>query len=79
MSLLLASRGLRVAAIERDAEVYALPRAVMLDGEIVRALQPSGHAAAVDAMLQKIRPGDRAGFANSRREGFLVATVWISV
>jgi len=33
----------------------------------------------VDAMLQKIRPGDRAGFANSRREGFLVATVWISV
>ena len=66
--MLLANRGLRVVTIERDAAVYALPRAVMLDGEIVRALQPSGHAAPVDAMLQKIRPGDRAGFANSRRE-----------
>lgn len=68
MALLLASRGLKVAAVERDAGVYALPRAVVLDGEIVRALQPAGIAEAVDALLQKVRPGDRAGFANSRRE-----------
>lgn len=68
VALLLASRGLKVVAVERDARVYALPRAVVLDGEIVRALQPAGIADAVDALLQKVRPGDRAGFANSRRE-----------
>ena len=67
-ALLLAEEGLRVAAIERDPDVYALPRAVNLDGEIVRALQRIGRGDAVDALLQKVRPGERAGFANSRRE-----------
>lgn len=68
VTILLASRGLSVISIERDRQVYGLPRAVVLDGEIVRALQPAGLADAVDALLQKVRPGDRAGFANSKRE-----------
>ena len=67
-ALLLAEEGLRVGAVERDHDVYALPRAVNLDGEIVRALQRVGRGEAVDALLQKVRPGERAGFANSRRE-----------
>ena len=67
-ALLLAWRGLRVAAVERDPTVYALPRAAVLDGEIVRALQPTGLADTVAALLQKTRPGERAGFTNSRRE-----------
>ena len=67
-AILLTHQGLRVAAIERDAEVYKLPRAVNLDGEIVRALQPVGLANAVNALLQPVREGERAGFANSKRE-----------
>ncbi len=67
-AILLAHHGLRVAAIERDEEVYRLPRAVNLDGEIIRALQPVGLADAVNALMQPLRPGERAGFANSKRE-----------
>ncbi len=67
-ALLLAEAGLTVAAVERDTQVYKLPRAVNLDGEIVRAFQRIGRAEAVDALMQTTRPGDRAGFANSRRE-----------
>ena len=67
-AILLAHAGLKVAAIERDHEVYRLPRAVNLDGEIVRAFQPLGLADAVNDMLQTVRPGERAGFANSKRE-----------
>ena len=68
LTLLLAKQGLSVAVIERDEAVYRLPRAVNLDGEIVRALQPWHLAEPIEALLQKNRPGERAGFANSRRE-----------
>ncbi|MEM7080468.1 MAG: bifunctional 3-(3-hydroxy-phenyl)propionate/3-hydroxycinnamic acid hydroxylase [Pseudomonadota bacterium] len=67
-TILLAKAGLRVAVVERDTEVYRLPRAVNLDGEIVRALQPTGLAQSVADLLQPVRPGERAGFANARRE-----------
>lgn len=67
-AILLAKAGLKIAAIERDAEVYKLPRAVNLDGEIVRAMQPAGLAEDLNALLQPVREGDRVGFANSRRE-----------
>lgn len=67
-ALLCAEFGLKVIAIERDIEVYRLPRAVNLDGEIVRAFQRIDRAEAVDSLMQKVRPGDRAGFANSKRE-----------
>ncbi len=67
-ALFLADAGLKVVAIERDEAVYQLPRAVNLDGEIIRAFQRIDRAKAVDAMMQSLRPGDRAGFANSRRQ-----------
>ncbi len=67
-ALLFAEAGLRTAVIERDHEVYRLPRAVNLDGEIVRAYQRIGRGEAVDALMQSVRPGERAGFANSKRE-----------
>lgn len=66
--ILLAHAGLRVAAVEKDPSVYKLPRAVNLDGEIVRALQGVGLAEAIDALLQSVRPGEKVGFANSKRE-----------
>lgn len=67
-ALLFAAAGLRVVAFEKEQDVYTLPRAVNLDGEIIRALQPLQLADAVAAMMQPIRPGERAGFANSKRE-----------
>jgi 3-(3-hydroxy-phenyl)propionate hydroxylase len=66
VTLLLSHRGLKVAAIERDQEVYKLPRAVNLDGEIVRALQPLGLADELAGLLQPTRPGERAGFVDSK-------------
>ena len=67
-AILFAEAGLSVAAIERDNEVYKLPRAVNLDGEIIRAFQKVGRGQAVQDLMQPVRPGDRAGFANSKRE-----------
>ena len=67
-ALFLARAGLTVAVIERDAEVYKLPRAVALDGEIVRGFQRLGLGDRVASLLQPIRPGGRIGFGNSRRE-----------
>ena len=67
-AILLAEAGLRVVAFEREPEVYRLPRAVNLDGEIIRAFQRCQRGEAVEALMQPVRPGDRAGFANSRRE-----------
>ncbi len=67
-ALLFAAAGLRVVAFEKEQDVYRLPRAVNLDGEIIRALQPLKLADTVAAMMQPIRAGERAGFANSKRE-----------
>lgn len=67
-AILLAEAGLKVAAIEQEPEVYTLPRAVNLDGEIIRAMQKVGRGQTVQDLMQPLRAGDRAGFANSRRE-----------
>jgi 3-(3-hydroxy-phenyl)propionate hydroxylase len=67
-SLLLAEAGLNVVAVEKDPEIYALPRAVNLDGEIIRGFQRIGRGGAVASLMQTVRPGDRAGFANSKRQ-----------
>ncbi|MEC7250944.1 MAG: FAD-dependent monooxygenase, partial [Pseudomonadota bacterium] len=66
-ALLFAEAGLRVVAIEKDTEVYRLPRAVNLDGEIIRALQPLNLAETVNAMMQPLRADERAGFTDSQR------------
>ncbi len=67
-AILFAHAGLKVVAFERDADVYKLPRAVNLDGEIVRAFQRIGLGDEVASLLQPVREGDRVGFANSKRE-----------
>ena len=67
-AIFLAEAGLSVVAIERDAEVYALPRAVNLDSEIIRAFQKVGRGQVVQDLMQAVRPGERAGFVNSNRE-----------
>ena len=67
-AILFAEAGLRVVALEKQTDVWPLPRAVNLDGEIIRALQPVGLARPVQQLMQPLRPGERAGFVNSRRE-----------
>ena len=54
--------------VEPEVEVYQLPRAVNLDSEIIRAFQAIGRGEAVNQLMQRVRPGERAGFANSNRE-----------
>jgi 3-(3-hydroxy-phenyl)propionate hydroxylase len=49
LAALLAQRGVETLAIERDAEVYPLPRAVHFDHEIMRLFQSLGVADAVAA------------------------------
>ncbi|NOX51313.1 MAG: bifunctional 3-(3-hydroxy-phenyl)propionate/3-hydroxycinnamic acid hydroxylase, partial [Gammaproteobacteria bacterium] len=67
-ALLFAEAGMTVSAIERERDVYPLPRAVNLDGEVIRAFQQIGRGEVVNALMQAARPGDRAGFANAKRE-----------
>lgn len=67
-AILMAREGLNVVAFERDAAVYRLPRAVNLDGEIVRAFQRIGLGDEVNRLLQPVRPGECVAFTNSRRE-----------
>lgn len=66
--LLLAAAGLKVIAFERDRQVYRLPRAVNMDGEVIRGFQRIGLGDSINALMQSVRPGDRVGFANSQRE-----------
>lgn len=49
---LLAQRGLRVLVLEREADVYALPRAVHFDGECMRIFQSLELA---DSLLPQLR------------------------
>ena len=67
-ALFLARAGLTVVVIERDEAVYKLPRAVALDGEIIRGFQRLGLGEQVASLLQPLRPGEHVGFGNSKRE-----------
>ena len=63
-----AHAGMKVAAFERDPKIYTLPRAVAMDGEVVRNFQSIRQADQLAALLQAQRPGEEVGFANSHRE-----------
>jgi len=64
-AILLARAGLRVVVLDRSTAVYDLPRAVLLDGETVRAFQRVGLGDQIDALLQPWREGDAAVFTDS--------------
>ena len=59
---LLALRGLRVLVIERDADIYRLPRAISLDAECMRVMQTIGVA---DTLLPTMRVGTGMRFVNA--------------
>ena len=63
----MAHLGLNVAIFEKETQIYPLPRAVSIDGEIVMAFQSIGRGDELASILQPIRPDDRAGFADADR------------
>jgi 3-(3-hydroxy-phenyl)propionate hydroxylase len=65
LAALLAEHGVRVIAVERDAEVYRLPRAAHFDAEILRVLQRLGVA---EAVLAEARPLKAYEFRNGEGE-----------
>ena len=67
-ALSLAHEGLRVVVLERTAEALALPRAVMIDGETLRAFERLGLAEVVRAIVQPPREPHRVCFTNSKHE-----------
>ena len=68
-ALLLAREGLRVLALERQADMYSRPRVGVLDGEALRTLQKAGvyDRAAADMILG-------AGAQWASRHGQILAT-----
>ncbi|MBB5499790.1 3-(3-hydroxy-phenyl)propionate hydroxylase [Paraburkholderia sp. MM5384-R2] len=64
---LLAIEGLRVLVLERDKDIFALPRAVHFDGECMRVFQTVGIA---DSLLPKLFVGPGMKFVNA--EGTLL-------
>lgn len=65
---LLAARGVSVIAIERDTDVYPLPRAAHFDHEIMRLFQQLGIA---DAVLEHARVAPAYEFRNAKGEVLL--------
>ncbi|MFG5776212.1 bifunctional 3-(3-hydroxy-phenyl)propionate/3-hydroxycinnamic acid hydroxylase [Comamonas sp. J-3] len=62
LATLLAQQGLRVLAIDREAGIYPLPRAVHFDGECMRVFQSIGVA---DALTSQVRPSPGMKFIDS--------------
>ncbi|SAL86606.1 FAD-binding monooxygenase [Caballeronia arvi] len=63
LSNLLAIQGLRVLVLERDKDIFALPRAVHFDGECMRVFQTIGIA---DALLPNLFVGPGMKFVNAQ-------------
>ncbi len=66
-AILLAEAGLHVVVLERSSAVLDMPRAVALDGEVVRAFQRIGLADEIAAILQPYRNPDSVAFTDSKR------------
>ncbi|HMS06941.1 MAG TPA: FAD-dependent monooxygenase, partial [Burkholderiaceae bacterium] len=62
--------GLSVLALEKDADIYPLPRAIHFDGEVMRVFQNAGLRGAVEAIS---RPGIKGmHFVNATGETLLI-------
>ena len=70
---LLAEAGLRVVVVEKETEIVDLPRAVNIDGEIVRAFQRVGHGDEIEATTQAPRDPDEVAFTDSKRTPYFTA------
>lgn len=67
---LLGQAGLSVVVVEKDAEIYPLPRAIHFDGEVMRVFQSTGLRREVEAIS---RPGLKGmHFVNAEGETLLI-------
>jgi 3-(3-hydroxy-phenyl)propionate hydroxylase len=67
---LLGQYGLSTVVLEKDAEIYALPRAIHFDGEVMRVFETAGLRAAVESIS---RPGlTGMHFNNAQGETLLI-------
>ena len=62
MANLLGAYGLSVLVLEREAEIYPLPRAIHFDGEVMRVFETAGLRRAVEAIS---RPGLKGMYFNN--------------
>ena len=62
LAILLAMRGVSVIAVEKEADIYPLPRAAHLDHETMRILQEAGVA---EAVMATSRSTGRYDFLNA--------------
>ena len=65
LGLLLARNGVRALVIDKEADIYPLPRAAHIDHEIVRIFQELGLA---EAVMATCRPASRYDFLTAKRE-----------
>ena len=65
---LLAGRGVRTLVIDREVDIYPLPRAAHVDHEIMRIMQELGCA---DEMLAGMRPNPGMDFLTADHEVLL--------
>lgn len=65
---LLAGRGVRTVVIDREVDIYPLPRAAHVDHEIMRIMQELGCA---DEMLTEMRPNSGMDFLTATHEVLL--------
>jgi 3-(3-hydroxy-phenyl)propionate hydroxylase len=68
LAILSAQRGLSVCVLERDADIYKLPRAAHFDHEVMRVFQACGVA---DDVLPHTRPVPAYDFRNAKGESLL--------
>jgi 3-(3-hydroxy-phenyl)propionate hydroxylase len=68
---LLGGLGVRVAIVERETEVYRLPRAVHFDGEIMRVFQSIGLAEAIAPCSAPITGMDFVDASGTRLMGYV--------
>ncbi|HQV04577.1 MULTISPECIES: bifunctional 3-(3-hydroxy-phenyl)propionate/3-hydroxycinnamic acid hydroxylase [unclassified Novosphingobium] len=68
LAVLLARRGVEVIVIEKEADIYPLPRAAHIDHEGMRILQEAG---AAEAVMKTARRANRYDFLNAKGEVLL--------
>lgn len=65
LAVLLAKRGVTVIVAEKEADIYPLPRAALIDHECMRILQEAGVA---EEVMARSRQVSRYDFLNAKRE-----------
>ncbi|MEM7140956.1 MAG: bifunctional 3-(3-hydroxy-phenyl)propionate/3-hydroxycinnamic acid hydroxylase [Actinomycetota bacterium] len=70
MAIALRAQGLDVTIVEKEADIYHLPRAIGLDEELFRAMQNHGLAAAIDEITTPLPGAEFVDVDGNRIVGF---------